>query len=88
MVYSISEKIDEVLNKLKRNGEMPVEVLFIECESRTELIATLVAVLELCRVGSASVTGGEDDMTISYTGSGRDVEIYDFTTEELPYDES
>ena len=82
VVYSISEKIDEVLFKLKRSGDMRVESLFYESKSRTELIATLVAVLELCRVGSAMITGGADDMKISYTGTGREAEISDFTAED------
>ena len=88
VVYSISEKIDEVLAKLKRNKEMPIEKLFYECKSRTELIATLVAVLELCRIGSANIEGGQDDMMVSYTGVGRVPEATDFTAGELPYDES
>ena len=88
VVYSISEKINEVIDKLKRGGDLPIEQLFYESKSRTELIATLVAVLELCRVGSALITGGTDDMRISYTGSGRAEEIRDFTAEELPYGES
>ena len=86
IVYSISEKIDEVLGKLKRGGEMKVKKLFYGSKSRTELIATLVAVLELCRVGSVFITGGEEDLKISYLGSGREEEITDFTAEELPYD--
>jgi len=88
VVYSISEKIDEVLGKLKRNKEMPIVKLFYDCKSRTELIATLVAVLELCRIGSANITGDSEDMTVSYTGVGRVPENTNFTTEELPYDES
>jgi len=88
VVYSISEKIDEVLVKLKKNGEMPLQKLFYGSKSRTELIATLVAVLELCRVGSAHIAGGADDMTISYSGVGRAEEISDFTAEELPDGES
>jgi len=88
VVYSISEKIDEVLNKLKRGGEMKLSELFFESNSRTELIATLVAVLELCRVGSASITGGSNNMRISYTGAGRETDITDFTAEEIPNGES
>jgi len=88
VVYSISEKIDEVLYKLKRSSDMHITELFFDCKSRTELIATLVAVLELCRVGSALITGGSEDMMISYTGTGREMDITDFTTEEMPYDES
>jgi len=88
VVYSIAEKIDEVLSVMKRGKEMPLKDLFYKSGSRTELIATLVAVLELCRVGSAHITGNADDMRISYTGAGRPTEISDFTAEELPYGES
>jgi len=87
VVYSISEKIDEVIYKLKRNGDMHLSDLFFDSESRTELIATLVAVLELCRVGSAFITGEADNIVISYTGAGRETDISDFTTEDLPDDE-
>ena len=83
VVYKISDKIDEVLIKLKRSGEMSVQQLFYDSRSRTELIATLVAVLELCRVGSAHITGVDEDMTISYMGVGRTDEISDFTAEEV-----
>jgi len=88
VVYSISEKIEEVLSKLKRKKNMPIEKLFYECQSRTELIATLVAVLELCRVGSAKIAGEPESMTVSFTGVGPAAETRDFTAEELPYDQS
>jgi len=83
VVYSISEKIDEVLTKLKRKKDMSLDKLFHDCQSRTELIATLVAVLELCRVGSAKINGEPESMTVSYTGIGMTTEIRDFTTEEM-----
>jgi len=86
VVYSISEKIDEVLGKLRRKKEVTLEKLFYDCTSRTELIATLVAVLELCRVGSASITGDPDDLKVYYTGVGRIEEVTDFTAEEHAYD--
>jgi len=88
VVYSISEKIDEVLTKLKKKKDMPIEKLFYDCSSRTELIATLVAVLELCRVGSAKISGEPESMLVSYTGVGMITETRDFTVEEQPYDQS
>ena len=88
VVYSISEKIDEVLSKLIRKNEMSISELFYECNSRTELIATLVAVLELCRVGSTQLSGGMEDMKISYNASGRITGVTDFTSGETPYDQS
>jgi len=71
IVYSIPEKISEIQEKLKQSGAILLEELFYESCSRTELIATLIAVLELCRVGVVYLTGGEDGMTISYMGVGR-----------------
>ena len=71
IVYSIPEKISEIQEKLKQSGAILVEELFYESSSRTELIATLIAVLELCRVGVVYLTGGEDGITISYMGAGR-----------------
>jgi len=72
IVFSIPEKINEILDKLRHKGHLPVVKLFLDSKSRTELIATLVAVLELCRVGSVILTGSADDITITYTGAGRE----------------
>ena len=82
IIFSIPEKISEVLDKLKQNGSMPVAQLFCECHSRPELVATLIAVLELCRVGSMLLTGGQDELTATYTGTGRESDISDFTLVE------
>lgn len=81
VVYSISEKISEVVDTLKRSGEMRVKELFRSSETRTELIATFVAVLELCRVGSVIISGGDDDMVIEYTNTGQSTDIVDFTAD-------
>jgi len=81
IIFSIPEKISEILDLLKRKGDMHVAALFLGSGSRTELIATLVAVLELCRVGSVLLTGGTDDMRISYAGAGREPLAPDFTEE-------
>lgn len=81
VVYSISRKISDIIEYLKQNGETPVRDLLYSSSNKTEIIATLVAVLELCRVGSVLISGLDEDMTISYTGQGRESEIYDFTNE-------
>ena len=81
--YSISDKISEIVDKLKNYGDISVEALFGESRDRSELIATFVAVLELCKIGSVLVSGEGEDMEISYTGSGRESEIVDFTVGDL-----
>ncbi|MCL2402521.1 MAG: segregation/condensation protein A [Oscillospiraceae bacterium] len=80
IVYSIPEKISEILGMLRLNGMMALRQLFYESQSRTELVATFVAVLELCRAGSVLLTGGADDMTITYTGKDTTIE-FDFAEE-------
>jgi len=74
IVFSIPEKISEILDILKLRGDMAASELFYNCGTRNELIATLVAVLELCRVGSVILTGGIDDIKVAYTGTGREPE--------------
>jgi len=81
IVFSLPEKISEILDILKRGGETSLASLFYASRSRTEMIATLVAVLELCRVGSVQLTGSEDDVKIAYIGAGREP-LADFTEME------
>ena len=81
IIFSIPEKISEILDRLRQSRSLQAESLFHACGSRSELIATLIAVLELCRVGSAALTGDPDDITISYTGAAREPAAADFTEE-------
>jgi len=71
IVYSIPEKIAEILDRLKRLGLIQVSAIFRDTRNKPEMVATLIAILELCKVGSLSLSGDPDDMTISYTGVGR-----------------
>ncbi|MCL2152115.1 MAG: segregation/condensation protein A [Oscillospiraceae bacterium] len=71
IAFSIPEKIVEIIETLKQHGSMSVIELLYKSGSRPELIATLIAILELCRVGSALLTVGQEEVTISYMGSGR-----------------
>ena len=83
VIYSIPEKISEIMEKLKSSGPVPIAILFLDSKSKAEIVATLIAVLELCRVGSVFLTGNDDEITISYTGMGRDPMAPDFTEEVL-----
>ena len=83
IIYSVSEKMSEILNRLRQFGVTPVSALFTESRSRTEIVATLIAVLELCKLGGVMLTGADDDLSISYAGGDGDIipEDYDFTAE-------
>jgi segregation and condensation protein A len=82
IVFSISEKTSEILDLLRQRGDMLVAELFSESGSRAELIATLIAVLELCSAGSILLTGSADDLKITYSGTGRVPDAPDFTAED------
>lgn len=65
--YSVSDKADEILDKLKNRGNVSVSSLFFQSKSRSEIVATLIAILELCKIGSILCTDDEgDDYIISF----------------------
>lgn len=49
LVYSVSEKSDEILLRLRDLGPLPLQAFFRESRSRSELAASFMAVLELYR---------------------------------------
>ena len=63
-------------------GSIDASEIFYCCGSRAELVATLIAVLELCRVGTVHITGEEDNITINYVGTGRDSAAFDFAEDD------
>lgn len=72
IVFSITDKVSEVLERLKRDGNIRLAELFYGNAGRSETIAIFIAVLELCRIGNVLLTGGDDNMTLTYAGTGRE----------------
>lgn len=66
IVYSVSEKTEEILNRLRISGVLRASVCFTESRSRTELVATFIAILELCKAGRIAISGGDEDYIVSY----------------------
>lgn len=65
IVYSVSAKTEEILNRLRVSGVLKAKVCFLESQSRTELVATFIALLELCKAGKISISGTDDDYIVS-----------------------
>ncbi len=74
IVYSVRRKSRDILDLLRAEGSMTLSALYQRCESRSELVATFLSVLELCSMGSlllseqdgawvAGFAGGEENMT-------------------------
>lgn len=65
-IVSVSSKIVYVLKNLKRHGNKKMRNLFDGAQSRSELVATFLAVLELCKANRVHLDGDGDDMMISF----------------------
>ncbi len=55
IVYGIKEKSRQLLHLLKERRRMGLRELFAICESRSEMVATFISVLELCSDGQLFV---------------------------------
>lgn len=64
IVYSVSEKADEILRRLRKSKKLTLKELISSSESRTEMIAAFMAVLDLCVAGKIILTGENADVEI------------------------
>lgn len=74
-VISVSSKIVSVLKKLVKNGKTRFRSLFKDAHSRSGIVATFLAVLELIRGGRVDVVqsdSNDNDMDIVYLGKGEE----------------
>ena len=62
--YSVSDKAGEIVRRLKSFGITRFLLLFRGAKSRSEIVATFMAVLELCRASVIRLAGGETDCTV------------------------
>ena len=69
--YPVGGKAREVFHRLLR-GVTSFRLLFRGSRSRSEVVATFLAVLELCRARIVTLTGGERDCTVTPTGESTD----------------
>ncbi|MBQ0038688.1 MAG: segregation/condensation protein A [Clostridiales bacterium] len=66
--YPVENKAKEILTRLKNHGITRFLLLFRGSRSRSELVATFMAVLELCRSRVIRLAGGIEDCTVDYEG--------------------
>ncbi len=71
-VVSVSSRVVHVLRNLWKGGKIKVKSLFAQSQSRSELVATFLAVLELCKANRVTIDGDGQDTEISVVkGEGR-----------------
>ena len=64
-VVAVSTKIVHVMRKLWKGNKMKLTTIFKESHDRSELVATFLAVLELCKVNRVKIDGDGDEMTVT-----------------------
>ena len=70
--YPVASKAGEILERLKQLGITSFRLLFRGSRSRSEVVATFIAVLELCRARRIRLSGCVTDCTVTTPGEGGD----------------
>lgn len=65
--YPVSEKAGEIIAQLVRFGVTRFKALFRGNRSRSEIVATFIAVLELCKAKKIRLAGTEEECTVTCT---------------------
>lgn len=71
--YPVQNKIKEVLSSVLKAGITRFRALFSGNRSRSEIVATFLAVLELCRNHRIYLAGTADDCTVTGTDESSDL---------------
>lgn len=79
IVYSVRDKSRQILSSLQHGGA-ELNRLYSACRSRSEVVATFIAVLELCSMGSIHISRSNSGYFVEFTG-GELEEILEKITE-------
>ena len=71
IVYSVRDKSARILSALKQ-GSVTLRVLYRECRSRSEVVATFLSVLELCSIGSVEIGREGEEYRLRFVGGDID----------------
>lgn len=67
IVFEVKTKSRQLIEKL-RSGSKKLSELYSECESRSEIVATFISVLELCSIGSVLISGDDGEYVLEFVG--------------------
>ena len=70
--YPVADKAGEILKRLVRFGVTRFRALFRTSRSRSEVVATFLAILELCKASRVRLAGTAEDCTVTCTGEKLD----------------
>ena len=78
--YPVGDKAGEILRRLVSLGVIRFLALFYGSRSRSEIVATFIAVLELCKAKRLRLAGTESNCTVTFTGETLD-DALEFSTD-------
>lgn len=79
--YPVSDKARAIVERLVQFGVTRFRALFRQSRSRSEVVATFLAILELCKASRIRLAGTEEDCTVTCTSDAPDGEL-DVTVEQ------
>ena len=65
--YPVNEKAGEIIHRLIRFGVTRFKALFKGSHSRSEVVATFLAILELCKAKKLYLAGTDENCTVTCT---------------------
>ncbi len=69
IAYSVRRKSRDLIDLLRSEGEISLRELYSRCESRSEIVATFLSVLELCSLGRLLLAEQDGTYVASFSGS-------------------
>lgn len=79
--YPVADKAAEIIKRLVNFGVTRFRALFKGNRSRSEIVATFIAVLELCKANRLRLAGTQEDCTVTSTGAADGQEELTFTAD-------
>ena len=70
IAYSVRRKSRDLIDLLRSEGEVSLKELYSRCESRSEIVATFLSVLELCSLGRLLLAEENGTYVASFSGNG------------------
>lgn len=68
ILYSVRDKGRQLIGLLRERGDTRLYDLYAMAESRSELVATFLSLLEMCSMGSVAIRRQEEEYIVSFTG--------------------
>ncbi|MBO5727716.1 MAG: segregation/condensation protein A [Oscillospiraceae bacterium] len=79
--YPVADKAAEIIKRLVNFGVTRFRALFKGNRSRSEIVATFIAVLELCKANRLRLAGTQEDCTVTSTQGDREQSELNFTAD-------